>query len=194
MRSQACRVAGAGCARPAAIEPEAGRDWAPRTRSHADRAGGCCRVGQARTPADNDGGHHGRVLPSLAVIYTWEEQSALDATWAVNILFLLAMLASAGLITYILTLGDSSAEYLAAMYAPGGARARALGLAAYRDLPRIEQWGRLPPAFGNSEDIRADFGSVSSTVSGAVPGAVPGAVSTAVSGSASGAHIGAKTE
>ena len=101
---------------------------APRTRSHADRAGGCCRVGQARTPADNDGGHHGRVLPSLAVIYTWEEQSALDATWAVNILFLLAMLASAGLITYILTLGDSSAEYLAAMYAPGGARARALGL------------------------------------------------------------------
>ena len=66
--------------------------------------------------ADNDGVHHGKVLPTLSVSYTWEEQRAMDAALAVNGIFLFAMVLSAAVAVYILTLGDRTSEYLAAMY------------------------------------------------------------------------------
>jgi len=74
--------------------------------------------------ADNDGDHHGKVLPKLIVVYAWEEQRALDATIAVNGLFLASILVSAGLVAYMMTKGDQTQAYLHAMYAPGGRRAR----------------------------------------------------------------------
>jgi hypothetical protein len=66
---------------------------------------------------DNDaGGHQGKVLPSLTLVYAWDEQRALDATLAVNALFLAAMLVAGGLVAYMLTVGDRTQEYLVAMY------------------------------------------------------------------------------
>lgn len=85
---------------------------------------------------DNDaGGHHGQVLPSLTLVYAWDEQRALDATLAVNALFLAAMLVAGGVVAYMLTVGDRTQEYLAAMFVSWGGVVR-----WWRDPAHAMRW------------------------------------------------------